>query len=263
MSQMSRDKLSRNIYGARRPIRCTSRRAVGSPGTTPMWRKSMLSGRPTWPICKVSPGRTVEWSTFSPWFMYFPNLPGQSRSIPRTPRQSRRLSSRCSPPRTYAFHGDYKPTKERSSLTLTFRPWWSATVSSTLPVKASKRRPSWSDLTAPSNPGYGHICRTAAPCVGWTSSRTWWTPTTTRTTAPSAWRRPMSRRRTRTDSRCASSGTETATLNLNFRRELSCGPAATRQFLIRATCQTGPRNTLQWVRQSHLEEGLNGAYISW
>ena len=65
MSQVSREKRSRNIYGASRPIRCTSRRAVGSPTTTPMWRGSMLSGRPTWPICKISPGRTVEWGTFS------------------------------------------------------------------------------------------------------------------------------------------------------------------------------------------------------
>ena len=40
-------------------------------------------------------------------------------------------------------------------------------------------------------------------------------------------------------------GTETPTLNLKFRRELWCWPAATRQFLTRATCQTGPRSTLQ------------------
>ena len=64
-------------------------------------------------------------------------------------------------------------------------------------------------------------------------------------TAPSAWLRPMSRRRTRTVSRCASSETETPNLNFKFRMEPWCGPAATRQLLTMATCQTGPRSTLQ------------------
>ena len=44
---------------------------------------------------------------------------------------------------------------------------------------------------------------------------------------------------------CALLGSKTPTLNLKFRSEPWCGPAATRQFLIRATCQTGPRSTLQ------------------
>ena len=81
--------------------------------------------------------------------------------------------------------------------------------------------------------------------------------------ALSAWGWPMFRRRTRTDSGFASSGTETPTLNFKFRRELLCGPAATNQFLTRATCQSIARSTIQLVKRCHLQEGLSAAYISW
>ena len=61
---------SRNTYTASKTTRCTSRPTVGSPETTPMWRKSMLSGRPTWPICRVSPSNTADRGTFSPCVMH-------------------------------------------------------------------------------------------------------------------------------------------------------------------------------------------------
>ena len=72
----------------------------------------------------------------------------------------------------------------------------------------------------------------------------------------------MSRRKTKTVFVCAVLGTETPTLNLKFRREPYCKPAATRQFLTKARCQTGPRSTLQWVRLCPLEKGPSTAYIS-
>ena len=45
---------------AKRPIRSTSRRAVDCLGTTLMWQEYMLNVRLTWPICKISPGRTAK-----------------------------------------------------------------------------------------------------------------------------------------------------------------------------------------------------------
>ena len=104
--------------------------------------------------------------------------------------------------------------KSKKVINSTFQGLWSTTISSTLPVRASKRRPWWSDSTAPSRLGYGHICRTAAQCAKWMSSRTWSTPTTTRVSAPSTWRQPMYRRITRIVSVCASLDTATFTLSL-------------------------------------------------
>ena len=52
-------------------------------------------------------------------------------------------------------------------------------------------------------------------------------------------------------------------LSLQFRKEPWCGPAATRQFLTKVTCQTVPKSTLQWVRKCHLEKGTRATYISW
>ena len=46
----------------------------------------------------------------------------QSRSTTRTPKQPRRHSSRCSPPRTNAILGAYRPTRARSSSTQISRP---------------------------------------------------------------------------------------------------------------------------------------------
>ena len=47
ISQMPHDKRSNNTYGVSKPIRCTSQRAVVSPGTAPIWRGSIFSSRPT------------------------------------------------------------------------------------------------------------------------------------------------------------------------------------------------------------------------
>ena len=119
-----------------------------------------------------------------------------------------------------------------------------------LPVTAIKRRPWWNGLIAPSRPGYGYTSRTAALCAGWMSSRTWWKHTITRTTAPSAWRRPMSKRRTRTVYGCAYTETATLTLSHLFPKEPWCGSAGKRQYLTRATCQTGPRSTFSESRRA-------------
>ena len=48
----------------------------------------------------------------------------------------------------------------------------SATVFSTLPVKACKKRLWWSGLTGQSRPEYVHTYRTAVPCAGWMLSKT-------------------------------------------------------------------------------------------
>ena len=114
MSQVSRDKRSKNIFGASRPIRCTSQRAVGSAKTIPMWLGSMLSGRPTWPICRVLPGNTVKWDTFVQWLMCLSSVPRQFLSSLRTPKQSRRHSGTYWPPLTHATLNTYKPTRGRS-----------------------------------------------------------------------------------------------------------------------------------------------------
>ena len=103
--------------------------------------RSMLSASPTWPICRESPGKTAEWGTFSLILMYFPKSPGQSLFTPKTLRQSRRLSGRGSQPRTHATLCAYRPTRVRNVSTRTSKPWWNATVSSTLPVSTSKRQP--------------------------------------------------------------------------------------------------------------------------
>ena len=68
------------------------------------------------------------------------------------------------------------------------------------------------------------------------------TPTTTRATTPSEYRRPMSKKWTRTVYGFAVLGKETPIVNLKFRKEPWCGPAATREFLIWATCPTGLKN---------------------
>ena len=87
-------------------------------------------------------------------------------------------------------------------------------------------------------------------------------PITTRATAPSAWRRPMSCQMTKTVSECVFLETETPTLNLKFRKEQWCEPAATRQFFTKATWQTAPKSTLLLVKRYHLKKGPIGAYIS-
>ena len=198
MSQIPHDKLSKDIYKASRLIRCTNQRAFGLSETIHMWRGLVHSGKPTWPICRVSPGKTVELGTFSRWLMNFSSSPGQCRTTPKTRRQSQRLSGRCSHQRTYATLSAYRLTKARNSSTRTSRRRWNATESSTWPVRAIKGLPWWSDSIELSKLRYGHICRTPAPWVGWMSSRTWSTPTITNETALSAWRRLMPRRKTRT-----------------------------------------------------------------
>ena len=68
-------------------IRYTSRRAVGSPVTSYIWRGSMLSGRSTWLICRVSQGRTIKLGFFLPWLRYFPNLHRRFRFTLRMPKE--------------------------------------------------------------------------------------------------------------------------------------------------------------------------------
>ena len=207
-----------------------------------MWRGSMLSGRPTWPICRVSPGKTgtrylltvIDVCSKFAWAVPVNSKDAKAITVAfgqvlpiANPRHPKRLQTDKG---KEFFNSNFQTLMKRHG-------------SSTLLVKANKRRPWWSDLIGPSIPGYEQICRTAAPCVGWMSSRTWSTPATTRITAPSAWRRPMSRKRTRTVSGCAFLETETLSLSLKFRTEPWCKPAATRQFLTRDTCKTGPRST--------------------
>ena len=93
-------------------------------------------------------------------------------------------------------------------------------------------------------PGYGHICRIALLSAGRMSSMTSMMLTTTRVTAPLAWRQLMSNKKTRTVSECVSSKTNTLTLNNKFLREHWCGPAATIQFMTKNTFPTEPRSIL-------------------
>ena len=57
MPQALRKQRSRNIWEARRLIRCTSQRVVSLSVTTPMWQGSLVSGRP---FCRYAEYRQAE-----------------------------------------------------------------------------------------------------------------------------------------------------------------------------------------------------------
>ena len=59
MSQAIRDKLSKITIKKNMLIHYTSRRSVGSPGSSHMWQESMPIGRQTWPICRILPAKQL------------------------------------------------------------------------------------------------------------------------------------------------------------------------------------------------------------
>ena len=131
--------------------------------------------------------------------MFFWAIPVHSKDAKAITAAFQQVLTTANPRNPWRLQTD----KSKKLLNSEFQPLMKRHGIKHLPVRASKTRPYWSDSTAPLRPGYGHICQIAISCAEQMSSRTWLTHTTTRTTAPSALRRPMFRRGTRTAYGCA------------------------------------------------------------
>ena len=91
-------QLSRNTYEASRPIRCTNRRAVGSPEITPMWRRPMLNWQLQADLADMQGifKQNGEMRYLFTVIDVFSKFAYQFRSTPKTQKQSRGLSGKCS-----------------------------------------------------------------------------------------------------------------------------------------------------------------------